>query len=114
MVLLLTYGIPGMLAGIASIIVMARTNSIRVGYGDSYLLLTVLVAVLGGVNPRRGSGKISGMILSIILLQIISSGFNILGYSAFLKNAIWGTLLVVVMIINYFALKRTSGSRRKS
>jgi simple sugar transport system permease protein len=113
-VLLLTYGIAGVLAGIASVIVMARTNSIRVGYGDSYLLLTVLVAILGGVNPAGGSGKISGMILSIILLQIISSGFNILGYSAFLKNAIWGTLLVLVMIINFFTQKRTSGSRRKS
>jgi simple sugar transport system permease protein len=113
-VLLLTYAIAGMLAGIASMIVMARTNSIRVGYGDSYLLLTVLVAILGGVNPTGGSGKISGILLSIVLLQIVSSGFNILGYSAFLKTAIWGMLLVLVMIINYFTMKRTSGSGRRS
>jgi simple sugar transport system permease protein len=105
-VLLLTYALAGALAGTASFIVMARTNSIRVGYGDSYLLLSVLVAILGGVSPTGGSGKISGIVLSIILLQIVSSGFNLLGYSAFLKNAFWGMILVLVMIINFYNARR--------
>lgn len=111
-VLFSTYTITGLLSGMAAIIVMSRTNSIRVGYGDSYLLLSVLVVVLGGVDPAGGSGRVSGVIMSIVILQIISSGFNIIGYSAFLKTAMWGTILVGAMIANYFGTSRSERGGR--
>ena len=35
-----------------------------------------------------------GMVLALFLLQIIESGFNILGISPYLTMALWGTLLL--------------------
>jgi ribose transport system substrate-binding protein len=55
---------------------MARFNSARAGYAESYLLITILAAVLGGVDPNGGFGKVLGLFLSLILLQIISTGFE--------------------------------------
>jgi len=104
-VLLSVYTIIGAICGCAALVVMARTNSIKVGYGTSYLLQSVLVAILGGVDPTGGFGTITGVVLGIFILQIISSGFNLLGFSAFLRNAIWGTLLIVVMIVNFYMKK---------
>ena len=52
--LLKTYLVSGFLSGIASIIMTARFNSANAGYGASYLLVTVLIAVLGGINPFGG------------------------------------------------------------
>lgn len=46
------------------------------------------------VNPDGGSGRIIGMVLALFLLQIIESGFNILGISPYLTMALWGTLLL--------------------
>ena len=37
---------------------------------------------------------IIGMVLALFLLQIIESGFNILGISPYLTMALWGTLLL--------------------
>jgi len=95
-VTILVYMISGLLAGIASLIMIARFNSAKAGYGSSYLLVTVLVSVLGGINPNGGFGKVSGVFLGLILLQVISSGLNLLGISQFLTLALWGALLLGV------------------
>lgn len=90
------YILSGLLSGVASIIMLSRFNSAKAGYGSSYLLATVLISVLGGTNPNGGFGKVSGVVLGIVLLQVISSGLNLLGMSQFLSMALWGILLLAV------------------
>jgi simple sugar transport system permease protein len=96
-VLINVYLISGLLSGIASVIMTSRFNSANAGYGASYLLITVLIAVLGGVNPFGGFGKISGLVMALIILQFISSGLNLLGVTAFVTLSLWGTILILVM-----------------
>ncbi|MFA5552896.1 MAG: ABC transporter permease [Trueperaceae bacterium] len=93
------YTLAGFLSGAAGILIMSRTNSIRADFGASYLLLTILVAVLGGVNPYGGFGKVFGVILAVLALQFLSSGFNMLRFSNFAREFIWGALLLVVMVM---------------
>ena len=99
-VIVLTYMISGLLCGLASIIMMARVNSARVGYGDLYQMQAILVCVIGGINPNGGRGKIFGVCIAIILLQMLQSGFNILGFEPYIKKLIWGVVLVGVMMLN--------------
>lgn len=75
-------------------------NSAKSDYGSSYTLLTLLIAVLGGTDPDGGKGKVAGVTLAVIVLQLISSAFNIMRVNAFLKTFIWGLLLLVVMSVN--------------
>ena len=46
------------MCALAGIIMVARFNSVRVGHGESYLLITVLACFLGGVNPFGGFGRV--------------------------------------------------------
>jgi len=66
----------------------ARFNAAQAAYGESYLLLTVLACVLGGVNPAGGFGKVSGLFIAIVVLQIVATGFNLLRLSSHLANAL--------------------------
>jgi simple sugar transport system permease protein len=100
-VILRTYLISGLLCGVAALIMISRFNSAKADYGESYLLMTVLAAVLGGTNAYGGFGKVSGLVLALIILQLVASGLNIMGVSAFLTIAIWGIIIVLVMGINY-------------
>ena len=100
-VLMRTYIISGLYSGIAAVVMISRFNSAKADYGESYLLLTVLAAVLGGVSAAGGFGKVSGMVLSLVILQIISSGLNLMGISNFLTLALWGAVLILVMVIKY-------------
>ncbi len=95
----------GLLAALAGIIMASRTVSAKADYGSSYTLQAILVAVLGGVNPSGGFGKVTGVVMAIITLQILSSGFNILRADSYFKTFIWGAVLVASLIINYFGDK---------
>lgn len=88
-----------LLCWVAAVVMMARFNSARAGYAESYLLITILAAVLGGVDPNGGFGKVLGLFLSLVLLQIISTGFNLLGFSPHLTEAIWGATMILAIAI---------------
>ena len=98
-ILMKTYAITGVLAGLAALIMMARVDSIKVGYGNSFLLQSVLVVILGGVSTVGGTGNIIGVVFSVLILRVISSGFNIMGFSNYMRNVIWGSLLIIVAIV---------------
>lgn len=94
------YAASGMLAAVAGMVVMSRANSAKADYGSSYLLLAVLIAVLGGVNPYGGYGRVIGVVLAVLSMQFLSSGLNMLQVSNFARELIWGLLLIGVMLLN--------------
>jgi ribose/xylose/arabinose/galactoside ABC-type transport system permease subunit len=100
-VLLKLYVLSSLLAGVAAVVMLARFNSANAAYGESYLLVTILAAVLGGVDPFGGFGKVGGLMLALIILQVISSAFNLLNLSPFLTLAIWGGILIAVAAVPY-------------
>jgi simple sugar transport system permease protein len=100
-VLVLIYALSGAMCAIAGIIMVARFNSVRVGHGESYLLITVLACFLGGVNPFGGFGRVLSVVLALVILQVLSSGLNLLGANQHLATALWGLLLVGVMILRW-------------
>jgi simple sugar transport system permease protein len=99
-VILKIYSLSGLLCGVAAIVMISRFNSAKAGYASSYLLVTILAAVLGGVDPFGGFGKMLGLILALLILQVISSGLNLLGMSAHLTIALWGGILIFVLFVN--------------
>ena len=99
-VVLSTYVLSGFVSAVAGLIMVSRVNTAKADFGSSYGLQALLVAVLGGINPSGGSGKAIGIFLSIVTLQVLSSGFNLLHVSSFLKDLTWGALLVFVMVLN--------------
>ena len=110
-VLLGVYLLSSLLAVVAALVMMARFNSANAAYGESYLLVTILAAVLGGVDPFGGFGKVGGLILALILLQLISSAFNLLNFSPFLTLAIWGALIIAVTALG--VVLETFGAARR-
>ena len=104
----------GLLSGIAGIIILSRVNSAKVGYGDTYLLQTMLVCVIGGIHPDGGRGKVAGVVCAILLMQILSSAFTILRLSPYAKKLIWGSILIVVMGINYISDQQVRKHRMRA
>ena len=105
-VIIKTYMISGLYCGVAAIIMMSRFNSAKAGYGESYLLVTILAAVLGGVKSEGGFGRVKGLVLSLVILQVMSLGLNLLGVSAFLTVAFWGLIMIGAMISHFLIEQR--------
>lgn len=97
--LIKSYTLSGFFAGIAAIILTSRFNSAAAGYAESYLMQSILIAVLGGINPNGGGGKITGLILSNLIIQVVASGLNILKVSSYLTTALYGIILLVAVFV---------------
>jgi len=100
-VLVLVYVLSGIMAAVAGMIMLSRFNSVRVGHGESYLLITVLACFLGGVNPFGGFGRVLPVFFALIVLQLLSSGLNLIGANAHLATAVWGLALLCVMVLRH-------------
>jgi simple sugar transport system permease protein len=101
-----TYLNSGIVAGVAGLLMIARTNSAKADYGTAYLLQAILVAILGGVSPNGGKGSVAGVTLALLSLQFISSGFSSLRLSQFTQEFAWGALLLFVMVFNVLASRQ--------
>lgn len=104
-VLVGVYTLSSLICFVAALVILATFNSASADYAQSYLLVTILAAVLGGVNPFGGFGTVGGLMLALCILQVISSGFNQFGLSNYLTVAIWGAILIFVF------MAQTAGAR---
>ncbi len=96
--LIQTYTISGLCAAVAGLVLLANYNSAKADYGVAYTLLTVLIVVLGGVDPNGGKGKLLGVVLAVVILQILSSGLNMFpDISNFYRPLIYGGVLLLVI-----------------
>ena len=98
-VIVSVYVISSVFCWMAAVVMMARFNSAGADFAESYLLITVLAAILGGVDPYGGHGRISGLFLALLILQTIASGFNLMRFSPQLTLACWGLILLLVIAV---------------
>lgn len=104
-IIMKTYILSGVFAAITGILVMSRTMSAAIEYGSTtYVLLTILIAVLANIIP--GFGNVFNVFIAVLILQILSTGFNMLllgvSGSSFFKDFAWGVLMILIFVINFF------------
>nr|WP_024965212.1 ABC transporter permease [Pantoea sp. IMH] len=98
-VIVTVYILSALLSWGAALLMMSMFNSAKAGYGESWLLITILASVLGGVNPDGGFGRVIGLVLALIVLQMLESGLNLLGVSSYLTMALWGGVLILFIAL---------------
>ena len=112
--LTLIYTLSGAMCAIVGILMLTRFNSVRVGHGEALLLVTVLACFLGGVDPFGGFGRVVPVVLALVILQVLSSGLNLVGANQHLSTAVWGLFLIGVMILRWGAARfRTAHQKGK-
>ena len=99
--LIVLYTLSGLMCAVAGIVMLSQFNSVRVGHGESFLLITVLACFLGAADPFGGFGRVLPVFLALVILQVLSSGLNILGANQHLSTALWGIFLLAVVILRW-------------
>lgn len=92
-------------AGLAGILMTSRYNSAKADYGSSYTMQAVAATVLGGTSINGGSGHVLGTVIAVAIIQVISSGFNILKINRNFTDIATGLILVGVLAMNHFLAK---------
>ena len=111
MLLIKTYILSGLMSAVCGLVILARTDAAKADYAFTYTLQAILCAILGATSPTGGFAKVSCLALSLISLQFLSSGFNMLRLGGYFREFTWGLLLLLVLSFNYIVEEMR---RRKS
>ncbi len=104
--LVATYGLSGLLAALAGVLIASRNVNVKWDYGQSYLLIAILITVMAGVKPEGGYGRMICLFLSATALQLLSSMLNFANFSNFFRDCAWGLLLLVFLAVGRYDLRR--------
>jgi D-xylose transport system permease protein len=100
----IVFGISGMMAGIAGVMLVSysQAGSTTVAGGD--LLLDVIsIAVIGGVSLTGGKGSVWGVLLGGLVLASINSGLNLMNTDPYYIYVIKGAILLTAIFIDVVA-----------
>jgi ribose/xylose/arabinose/galactoside ABC-type transport system permease subunit len=82
-ILILVYAASGVCAAIGGLIFTARSTVALPTYGQGYELQAIAACVLGGTDLFGGSGKLSGVVLGVIILTMLGNILTLTGVDPF-------------------------------
>ncbi|GAA2227941.1 ABC transporter permease [Herbiconiux moechotypicola] len=94
-----TYLLSGAFAGLAGGLLAAYISPSTV-LGDSYLLDSIAVVVLGGTLIAGGRPVVAGLWTGAVFFVLLSSLLNLVGWNLGAQNVLKGLLVVVVIVIS--------------
>ena len=97
---ILVFMMAGAMYGFSGFIEAARVGSNSATAGMNAELDAIAACVIGGVSFNGGLGKISGIVLGVVMLQIIAVALQWLGVSTNLQYIIKGAIILVAVAID--------------
>jgi ribose transport system permease protein len=99
-IVLMSYVLMGLLAGIAALLTMGRVTSADANVATGRELRVITAVVLGGASLRGGEGSIAGSVLALLFLAILTDALILLEIPVFWQQLTVGVVLIVAVVAN--------------
>lgn len=103
----MTYGIAGLLCGIAGIMLASRINSAVPTAGTGYEMNAIAASVIGGASLSGAKGSVWGTALGTILMTLIDNAGIQFGINSFIMEISTGVLITIAVIIDQLKNKKS-------
>lgn len=95
--LVLVFVVSGAMAGLASLIFLARLNSAEGDIGESLTLPAIAAVLIGGTSLFGGVGTVFGTFIGALILTLVLNGMNLLAVSANWQPLVTGLIVVLAV-----------------
>ena len=96
----MVYGLSGLLAGIAGLVYTARLGASDASQvGVNIELDAIAATVVGGTALSGGRATVIGTVLGALIMQVISTSFNMRGYSFSYSLVIKAAIILFVVYL---------------
>ena len=96
---IIAYGLCGLLAAAAGVLLLGYTGSVFVSAGEQYILPSIIAVVIGGTGLAGGSGGYIGTMLGAVVLTLLQSVLITLNAAASTRQVIFGLVLLGFMLL---------------
>ncbi len=94
------YGISGLLAAIAGVIVMARLRSGAYQNGTNLTLVSVAAVVIGGTPLTGGKGGVWGTMAGVFIIRIVEQSIVYLSLPSNSREIVLGVIIVIAVFLD--------------
>lgn len=94
------YVIAGGLAGLAGMLLAARTGSALTQAGIAYELDAIAAVVIGGTSLAGGVGRVTGTLIGALLIGVMNNGLDLMGVESYYQQIIKGLLIVAAVMLD--------------
>jgi ribose transport system permease protein len=101
------YVVAGLLSGIAGIVLNSRTGIIVPAVGEGMVFQAITAAILGGISLKGGIGRIQMVFVAVIILGLISNWMTLIGISAYYRQAVNGSIILIAALSDRFTSRGT-------
>jgi ribose transport system permease protein len=106
--LVMVYGLSGVLAAFAGLVVIARVNAADSGTGEELLLTAIAAVCLGGTSLFGGLGGIAGTAIGALILALVVNGMNMLSIATFWQAFAMGAIVILAVLADVTFKRRMS------
>ncbi|MFT4003830.1 MAG: ABC transporter permease [Rhizobium sp.] len=106
------FAIAGAMAAISGILLVSRLGSGNATAANGLEFDVIAAVVVGGTSLSGGRGSMLGTLLGVLVITLIGNGLVLLGINPFFQQVVRGLIIVVAVLANIQAIKR-SASRNK-
>jgi ribose transport system permease protein len=110
--LVYVYGVSGLLAGFAGLVVIARTNAADSSIGEELILPAIAAVCLGGTSLFGGIGGIAGTAVGAVILALVVNGMNLLGVKTLWQAAVMGLIIILSVLADQLFGRRLGRSNK--
>lgn len=104
--LILVYTFSGAMAGLASLIILARINSAQGDIGEELTLPAIAAVLIGGTSLFGGSGTVGGTLIGALILTLVLNGMNLLQINASWQPLVTGVIVILAVWIDILTRRR--------
>ena len=94
------YVISGLLAAVGGFMLTGRQASANALMGEGLELQSIAAVVIGGTNLFGGEGRMSGTVIGVLIIGVLSNGLSIAGVSEFWQRVVNGLIIVAVVALD--------------
>jgi simple sugar transport system permease protein len=105
-VIVYAYTLHGLVSGFAGILAALTTGTFYPGIGQAYLLLSIAAVFIGGTLVTGGVGTIYGSFLGGLILSLIEMGVLSSGFSGYWTEVIEGVIIVTALLVQWRLILR--------
>jgi fructose transport system permease protein len=104
--LLCVYAAAGLLYGLASLLLIARTGVGDPNAGQTDNLDSITAVVLGGTSLFGGRGSVIGTLLGALIVGLIRNGLQLMGIPSIYQTLITGILVILAVAADQITRRR--------